>query len=608
MATLVAELDKSLTSELPDNYGEVGIRVVVVKRLGGADVDSDVPVIPLDIGEDEILPPTGKMPTSTYLEDSKRGKECCVFLINGQRQEAWDNSFIVRELDKKYLRTRMLIVVDLDGLKPEAVADLMSGDRQGFFQGKVYAAVSSRLAAALRKDPDLERLEEEAEREISELKTGDEAVKQALDQLIDDHHANADRVSSGPEQSGEGKGQESFGKDIDTVAVVGPQKAGTETTGPYLVGIPAGATLRLHPDARVTLKVETSPATAWVDVGQLHVEIEPVVNNLIVHTSRDESRALITMDFEEPDDWEEDSYPVETSVRITAMIKGYTEPRFLERQIVISKPKKKKPPKQPVLLNAPTFIKVSSHQPVSIVSAGADVHVRLRWDGIDGLAAGSTPAWTFSAVCTNNQSVPPIAFTRPRSGRFEALIQPPSGLEPGTKLTFEVTARGPTGATLKASFIGEIVGPPLPRKVKRMVPEPASQRRPPYELNYVNQVSWNSPTCWGQREWYGTDAGCFHEPSQTKALTLVINEDMDLLRQYRDSLISRKLDPATIKERVTRYTSHVAFHLYQMYQSFRDALKASKDDSNIKIPTQDEMSGEINRVAATLIKVMEVSR
>jgi hypothetical protein len=608
MPTLVAELDKSMTSELPDDYGVIAIRVVVVKRLTDTDGDSDVPEIPLDVGEDEVLPTTGKTPVSTYLEDSKRGKECCVFLINGQRQEAWDNAFIVRELDKKYLRTRMLIIVDLDGLKPEAVADLMSGDRQGFFQGKAYAAISARLAAALRKDPDLERLEEDAEREISELKTGDEAVKQALDQLIDEHHAHGDRVSSGLEQSGDGKGQKSFGKDINTVAVVGPQEAGTVTTGPYLVGIPAGAALRLHPDERAKLRVETSPATAWADVGQLHVEIKPAVDNLLVQSSRDESRALVEMEFEEPDDWEDDAYPVETSIRITAMIKGYPEPRVIERTIVISKPRKRKPVKPPVLLNAPTFIKVSSRQPVSIVTGGADVHVRLRWDGMDSLAVGSSPAWTFSAVCANNATVPPIAFTRPKNGRFEALIQPPKALEPGTQLTFDVTATGPSGATLKTSFVGEIVGPPLARKIKQMVPEPASQRRPPYDLSYVNESKWNSGTCWGLRDWTGTDAGCFIEPSQTKALTLIINEDMGLLRQYRESLAGRKLDAATVKERVTRYTSHVAFHLYQMYQNFRDTLEASKDDSSIKPPTQEDMSGEINRVAATLIKVMEVSR
>lgn len=608
MATLVAELDKSLTSELPEDYGVLAIRVVVVKRVIDAGDDTDVPDVPLDAGEDEVLPTSGKTPVSSYLEDRKKGKECCVFLINGQRQEAWDNSFIVRELDKKYLRTRMLIIVDLDGLKSDAVANLMSGDRQGFFQGKTYHAISARLAAALKKDPDLERLEEEAEREISELKTGDEAVKQALDQLIDEHHAHAERTSSGLEQPGEGKGQKSFGKDISTVAVVGPQDVGTETTGPYLVGVPSGAAIRLHPEARATLKVETSPATVWADVGQLHVEIKPPVQNLTVKTMRDENRATISMDFEEPDDWEDDYYPVETSIRITATINGYTEPRVLERRIVISKPKYRKPPKYQVLLNVPTFIKVSSRQPVSIVTGGADAHVRLRWDGMDNLAAGSSPAWTFRAVCTNNKAVPPVAFTRPKSGRFEALIQPPQGLEPGTQLHFDVVAVGPAGAILKASFVGEVVGPPLPRKIRQMVPEPTSQRRPPYELKYVERSEWKAPTCWGESEWSGRDTACFHQPSSTKALTLVINQDMDLLKEYQESLVKRKLDPATIKDRTTRYTSHVAFHLYQMYRNFRDIDKASQDDSSIKPPTHEEMASEVNRVAATLIKVMEVSR
>jgi hypothetical protein len=605
MASLVAELDKSLTSELPDDYGVIGIRVIVVKRLGGAESDSDLP-IPGDIGEDEILPTAGKTPVSGFLEDAKRGKECCVFLINGQRQEAWDNSFIVRELDKKYLRTRMLIVVDLDRLNPEAVADLMSGDRQGFFQGKTYAAIGARLAAALRKDPDLERLEEEAEREISELRAGDEAVKQALDQLIDDHHSHAERINAGLEQVGEGKGQKGFGNDIKTLTVVGPQDTGIETSGPYLAGMPAGSVLRLHPEEPAKLKIETSPAAAWADVGLLHVEIKPPVDGLEVQTSRNDSCAFVAMEFEEPDDWEDDAYPVETSIRVTAMIKPYLEPRVLHRTIVISKPKKPKPRRPPVLLNVPTYIRVTSRQPVSIVSEGPDVHVRLRWDGNDALAAGSSPQWTFSAICTNNASVPPIAFTKPNAGRFELLIQPPKGLASGTQLTFDVSAAGPAAATLKTSFVGEIADPQLPRKVKQMVPEPSSQRRPPYVLSYIKEEEWSNRSCWEEREWTGGNAGCFHEPTRTIPLVLIINEDMDLLRQYREALTNRKLDPATVKDRVTRYTSHIAFHMYQMYENLRDTQKSG--DADKKIPVPDEMSGEINRVAATLIKVMEVSR
>src|SRR5438445_7847489 len=52
-----------------------------------------------------------RRPLGSYLESSK-GKRCCVFLVNGQRQESLDNSFIVQELGFKYLRNRMMIVVD----------------------------------------------------------------------------------------------------------------------------------------------------------------------------------------------------------------------------------------------------------------------------------------------------------------------------------------------------------------------------------------------------------------------------------------------------------------------------------------------------------------
>jgi hypothetical protein len=41
---------------------------------------------------------------------------------------------------------------------------------------------------AAKNDPDLIRLEEEAEEAVSELSAGDEKVKQTLDQLIESHH------------------------------------------------------------------------------------------------------------------------------------------------------------------------------------------------------------------------------------------------------------------------------------------------------------------------------------------------------------------------------------------------------------------------------------
>jgi hypothetical protein len=92
-------------------------------------------------------------------------------------------------------------------------------------------------------------------------------------------------------------------------------------------------------------------------------------------------------------------------------------------------------------------------------------------------------------------------------------------------------------------------------------------------------------------------------------LVLVINEDFSLLQEFRDSVTggTKKLDPATVERRVTRYTSHVAFHLYQMYLHSRARQEAMKRDPEAREPATDEMNGEINRVAATLIKMMQVA-
>ena len=61
----------------------------------------------------------------------------------------------------------------------------------------------------------------------------------------------------------------------------------------------------------------------------------------------------------------------------------------------------------------------------------------------------------------------------------------------------------------------------------------------------------------------------FKSPPRSKPLVLVINEDFAPLESFRDAVTggSKKLDPATIERRITRYTSHVAFHLYQMYEN-----------------------------------------
>src|SRR3972149_5773624 len=125
----VAATSHTLFDEVPvAELGTISIRVFVLphKKTSGNTVELD-PALPLDIdAEEEFLMDTASTPLGSYLEHS-RGKRCIVFLVNGQRQESLDNSFIVQELGFKYLRNRMMIAVDVDGLAPEAIGKMMQG-------------------------------------------------------------------------------------------------------------------------------------------------------------------------------------------------------------------------------------------------------------------------------------------------------------------------------------------------------------------------------------------------------------------------------------------------------------------------------------------------
>jgi hypothetical protein len=184
------ETAKLFDTSLGD-FGTIGIRVVVLPRLQkgkGTAPDDDDPQL---VDPDDPMPDEGKTAVSSYLESPKRGKLCCVFLVNGQRQEAMDNTLIVQQLEFKYLRSRMMIIVDVDGLRPEALGKLMQGSRQSFYKGEVWDAVLRRLVATLKNDPELRQFEREAEAEVASLQGGDEKVREALDALIESHHKQA---------------------------------------------------------------------------------------------------------------------------------------------------------------------------------------------------------------------------------------------------------------------------------------------------------------------------------------------------------------------------------------------------------------------------------
>jgi hypothetical protein len=333
------------------------------------------------------------------------------------------------------------------------------------------------------------------------------------------------------------------------------------------------------------------------------VTFEPPVKELQATRMSQMQGEEVNLKFEAPEDIDEDEYPIETTMQATAMFKGFSDPRILERRVVINRKKITPPPPPAPLKTDPTKIKITSRQPIKIVVGGPDVHVKLRWDGVDELVNSPTPEWTFQVLCESLSVEPATFLTRPVGGRFELLIQAAPGLKAGEQLKFTVDAIGP-GKTLTTAFLVDVVEPLSPRKLSQKVAGGA-QRRPPYALLYVDKDKWTQETCWGT-QWTGQDPGSFDPPSAKSPLTIFINTDTDLLTTYRDSLTAKKYAETTIQQRINKYTTHVAFHLYQMYLKKKES--ESDTTGEAKVPTDDLMRDEIKRVAMTLIKLMEVAQ
>lgn len=121
MARPIVEIDKTLTPQVNETYGTIEIRVVVMSRKWEPETKmghvADEPLM-----DDDLDQQGTKSPLSSYLEHPKKGKQCVVFLINGQRHTGWDNDFIQRDLGFKYLKNRMMIIVTLDGLNQKPLA------------------------------------------------------------------------------------------------------------------------------------------------------------------------------------------------------------------------------------------------------------------------------------------------------------------------------------------------------------------------------------------------------------------------------------------------------------------------------------------------------
>jgi hypothetical protein len=94
--------------------------------------------------------------------------------------------------------------------------------------------------------------------------------------------------------------------------------------------------------------------------------------------------------------------------------------------------------------------------------------------------------------------------------------------------------------------------------------------------------------------------GAFITPTERAPLILIINEDMVTLREFRQALTKRNTEQ-DVQRKINKYTSHIAFHLYQMYQE-----TVGKKDDDVDVADAARRA-EVRRVAMTMIKLMDVA-
>ncbi|MBV8753831.1 MAG: hypothetical protein JO328_13305 [Hyphomicrobiales bacterium] len=605
----ILEAEPFAFDELPiADLGTISIRVFVLppKPKKGRAKDIELP-LDLDEGEEFMLDEKGATPVSSYLEAS-RGKRSVVYLVNGQRQEFDDNTFIVQDLGFRYLRSRMIIMIDVDGLAQEAIGQMMQGSRQGFYRGAVRELITKRIIATLKEDPDLLRLEQEAEEAVSELSAGDEKVKQTLDQLIESHHDKGHSFVEGVGGAGGDQNGDELGfKKVNKGGVVTllPPDTGHAADYPALTSQPAASIIRLRPNQPREIAIKSIPSGHWEAVSQFTAQSDPRVMELNVKKELLDGHAKLILTFTEPDGFDTDEYPVHAVVKVTARFNGIAEPRQLPLSVLI-KPEAYKP--DPQLLEDPVKIKVTSREPVKIRRGDTDTHVRLRWDGKDRLLTDDAPKWKLSAKLVGHGGPQPdMNFSDPLAGRFSLLISPRPEWQVGERLKFEVNASGPGGRELIAIFEADVIDPPPPpEKPEKNKPRlvdgefrTGSMRRPPYELKTITRDEYDQP-CWNASEWTDEDAGAFIKPTERAPLILIINQDMVALREFRQALTKRNTEQ-DVQRKLNKYTSHIAFHLYQMYQE-----TIGKKDYDVDVADAARRA-EVRRVAMTMIKLMDVA-
>ena len=326
--------------------------------------------------------------------------------------------------------------------------------------------------------------------------------------------------------------------------------------------------------------------------------------NLQITKEQDSNQVRLKLEFSEPKSFERKQYPVRGKIAITARFNGCQEWRRMELRFWVE-PEEDQP--EPDLFDEPTFVKVTSRKPVIIWKEKdddpkakrriGDTHVRLKWDGKDRLLSGPQSTWRLTArlVEPKRAAQPALSFSDPKWGRFELLISPRAEWMIGDQFMIEVTATHKSGRTFTTSFVAGVrehlaPEPPQPRLLELNVLT-GSNRRPPYELRYIGRDQYDMDF-WGEHGWTDDDPGCYHEPTERNPLVLIINKDMAAFEEYRKALLRKRLTETEVERRTSKYTSHIAYHLYQMYQ---DSTKQSKEQELVVLEEQRRQRNPASR-------------
>ncbi len=384
-----------------------------------------------------------------------------------------------------------------------------------------------------------------------------------------------------------------------------PPDTGQAADYPVLMSQPASSIIRLRPNQPREIGIKSIPSGHWAAIAQFNAESDPGVLELNVKKEKLDDHGKLTLTFTEPEGFDTDQYPVRAMVKVTARFNGIAEPRQMELAVLI-KPDTYRP--DPLLLEDPMSLKVTSREPVKLRRGENDTHVRLRWDGKDRLLTANVPKWKLSATLVGDgKPQPEMNFSDPLAGRFSLLISPRPEWQAGERQKFEVTATGPGGRELLAVFEADVIDPlpspeQKPEKGPRLVDgefKTGSMRRPPYQLKVIKRDEY-AQRCWDAEEWTDEDAGAFLRPTDRAPLILIINEDLASLRDFKKALTKRNTEQ-DVQRKVNKYTSHIAFHLYQMYQATQ-----GKKDADVDAADRARRE-EIHRVAMTMIKLMDVA-